>query len=127
MNANADEDVQATEFTSADLSRLLFEARECIEMWADVVESRMGVPDTYTRGVVARLDAYRAHRGWSEHGFGNEPNDTMETLRLALLSERRRWQDLCEYTVERQDSDLSKAMDRATAAYAKRAVSGSDA
>lgn len=58
--------------TSADLSRLLFEARESVEMWADVVEARMGVPDSYTRGLVERLDAYRAERGWSPHGFGGE-------------------------------------------------------
>lgn len=54
-----------------ELSRLLFEARESCEMWADVVEKRVG-PDTYTRGLVERIDAYRAARGWSPHGFGGE-------------------------------------------------------
>jgi glutamine synthetase len=58
--------------TDAELSRLLFEARESVEMWADVVEARTGKADNYTRGLVARIDAYRAERGWSPHGFGGE-------------------------------------------------------
>lgn len=66
--------------TNAELSRLLFEAREQIEMWADVVEARTGQRDTWARSVLARLDAYRAERGWSPNGFGGEHDRDM--LRL---------------------------------------------
>jgi hypothetical protein len=54
------------------LSRLLFSAREQVEMWADVVESQAGKPATAVRELVAELDAYRAERGWSPHGYGGE-------------------------------------------------------
>lgn len=54
------------------LSSLLFQARESLSMWADVVETRVGKPDLYTRRLIAELDAYRAERGWSPHGFGGE-------------------------------------------------------
>lgn len=57
---------------AARLSRLLFEARESLEMWADVVEARTSRADEYTRGLVARIDGYRAGRGWSPHGLGGE-------------------------------------------------------
>lgn len=57
----------------AELSRLLFEAREEIEMWADVVEARGGWRAAlYPREVVRRIDNYRVGRGWSRHGFGGE-------------------------------------------------------
>lgn len=58
--------------TNADLSRMLFEARELIEMWADVVEARAGKPDDWSRRVLREIDAYRAERGWSPYGFGGE-------------------------------------------------------
>jgi hypothetical protein len=57
---------------AARLSRLLFSARESIEMWADVVESRTGKRDEYNRRLVAEIDEYRAEQGWSPHGFGGE-------------------------------------------------------
>lgn len=57
---------------AAELSRLLFEAREQIDMWADVVEARTSKPANYTRDLVKRIDLYRAERGWSPHGFGGE-------------------------------------------------------
>lgn len=66
--------------TNAELSKLLFEAREEIEMWADVVESHSGQPASQTRDVLARLDAYRAERGWPPHGYGHEHERDM--LRL---------------------------------------------
>jgi hypothetical protein len=57
---------------SAELSRMLFEARESIEMWADVIESKGGNPATHERGLIARVDEYRARQGWSPNGFGGE-------------------------------------------------------
>lgn len=57
---------------AARLSKLLFEAREQIEMWADAVGGRTGRSTDYLRGLVARIDAYRAERGWSPNGFGGE-------------------------------------------------------
>lgn len=62
--------------TNRELSKLLFEAREEIEMWADVVEARTGKSASQTRDVLARLDQYRAERGWSPHGFGYEDENT---------------------------------------------------
>ena len=58
------------------LSRMLFESRELISMLADVVEGRTGQTDDWSRRVVADIDAYRAERGWSPNGFGDEkPED----------------------------------------------------
>lgn len=54
------------------LSALLYQARESLEMWADVVESRAGQPDSYTRGLVRQIDEYRAERGWPANGWGGE-------------------------------------------------------
>lgn len=54
------------------LSAMLFDAREQIEMWADVVESRTGQPAEHARRLVAEIDGYRAERGWSPNGFGGE-------------------------------------------------------
>ncbi len=57
----------------ARLSRLLFEARELAEMLADIVEMRgRGRKDDWSRRFIAEVDAYRAERGWSPHGFGGE-------------------------------------------------------
>jgi hypothetical protein len=57
---------------AARLSKMLFSARESLEMWADVVERRSGRSDDFTRGLVREIDEYRAERGWSPHGFGGE-------------------------------------------------------
>lgn len=54
------------------LSRILFLAREEIEMWADVVESRTGAPANVPRSIVREIDAYREEQGWNLHGFGDE-------------------------------------------------------
>jgi hypothetical protein len=56
----------------AVLSRLLFEVREELDMWADVTEARMSQPATSTRELITRIDEYRAARGWSPDGFGGE-------------------------------------------------------
>jgi hypothetical protein len=61
-----------SEGDAARLSKLLWDARESIEMWADTVEVRTGQPDRFNRDLVARIDAYRAERGWSPDGFGGE-------------------------------------------------------
>ena len=56
---------------AARLSRLLFDAREIIEMYRDVVAERRA-PDPQLTRVRDEIDAYRAERGWSPHGFGGE-------------------------------------------------------
>lgn len=53
------------------LSKLLWDARESVEMWADVVEMRHGEAP-HVRGLVRRIDEFRAECGWSPHGFGQE-------------------------------------------------------
>jgi hypothetical protein len=50
----------------------LFEAREQIDMWADVIEARMNAPAWGARQLVAEIDQYRTEQGWSPHGFGGE-------------------------------------------------------
>lgn len=67
-----DTGIKIPEMSAADLSRTLFGAREQISMWTDVVERRTGKTSTHTRALVAKIDAYRAQRGWSPHGFGGE-------------------------------------------------------
>lgn len=55
-----------------ELSRMLWDAREIAEMYADVVEARMGRLDVHSRALVMRIDIYRQSRGWSPDGFGRE-------------------------------------------------------
>ena len=50
--------------SETELSRLLFEEREHVEMLSDVVERQVGRRDTHAVSVVRRLDEYRAQRGW---------------------------------------------------------------
>ena len=57
------------------LSKLLWDARESLEMFADVVEARTGHDDAAIRKQVADIDAYRSKQGWSPHGFGGEVDD----------------------------------------------------
>lgn len=54
------------------LSRMLFDARELIDMHADMVRGATGREDTWSTRVRDEIDAYRAERGWSPHGFGRE-------------------------------------------------------
>jgi hypothetical protein len=58
----------------ARLSRLLFEAREIVDMYKDIVEARGGSnsEDNYLARLRDDIDAYRTERGWSPDGFGNE-------------------------------------------------------
>lgn len=58
--------------SAAELSKLLFEAREIAAMYGDVVEASWPGGGDYCYAVRDRLDAYRAERGWSPHGFGGE-------------------------------------------------------
>lgn len=54
------------------LSRMLWDSRELISMFRDVVEKRSGQQDGWSRRVIGEIDAYRAERGWSPDGFGGE-------------------------------------------------------
>lgn len=58
--------------TAADLSRLLFNARERISMQVDVVESQTGRADNWGSALVGEIDRLRALQGWSPDGFGGE-------------------------------------------------------
>lgn len=57
---------------AAELSKMLFEARERISVQVDVVESQTGERDAWGRRLGAEIDAYRARKGWSPDGFGGE-------------------------------------------------------
>lgn len=57
---------------AAELSKLLFEARESIEMLADIVEARAATVARHQREVVAKIDAYREEQGWRSGGYGGE-------------------------------------------------------
>src|SRR5215217_4365004 len=54
------------------LSRLLFHARESIDMFGDIVETRTGKQDNFSRTLRDEIDLYREERGWSPNGFGGE-------------------------------------------------------
>jgi hypothetical protein len=54
------------------LSRLLWDAREIVEMFEDIAERRTRKPNEWTRRLITDIDAYRAGRGWSPDGFGGE-------------------------------------------------------
>lgn len=54
------------------LSKLLYEARDVIDMYLAIIERRLDKPDHYSRRVRDEIDAYRAERGWSPDGFGGE-------------------------------------------------------
>jgi hypothetical protein len=71
---------------NARLSRLLFAAREQIAMWAEVVEKRAGRPATDVRQVLDEIDAYRAERGWSAHGFGGERSGEIVAITVPQLN-----------------------------------------
>ena len=70
---------------AAELSRLLWEAREQIDMWADTVAARTGREPTHTLSVRDRIDAYRAEQGWSPDGFGGEAERSDRVNTLAAL------------------------------------------
>lgn len=57
---------------AARLSRMLWHARELIDMYADIVEAEIGKPEKSSRKLIAEIDEYRAEHGWSPHGFGGE-------------------------------------------------------
>jgi len=61
------------------LSRLLFQAREAIDMFGDIVEARTGKKDNYSRALRDEIDLYREEQGWSPHGFGGEDADEGDT------------------------------------------------
>ena len=58
---------------NARLSKLLFEAREAVDMLSDITQARTGRTDDWLLGLRDRIDAYRGERGWSPDGFGGEP------------------------------------------------------
>lgn len=58
--------------SNAELSKLLFRARESVDMLADIIEAQLMKPATRERMLVADIDQYRNDRGWSPHGFGGE-------------------------------------------------------
>ena len=57
---------------AARLSKLLFTAREAVEMYADVIKALHGNEAVSLRRLVEEIDTYRAERGWSPNGFGGE-------------------------------------------------------
>lgn len=96
---------------NAELSKLLWAAREEAEMWADVVEARSGKPATSTRQTVAELDAYRAERGWSPHGFGGEADDPTNVLRFEV-----------EFYPDTRDADLTRFSEAMSALEANNVI-----
>lgn len=58
--------------TPAQLSRTLFQVREQLSMWADIVEGRAGMRDPQLSRVIGDVDKIRRDQGWSENGFGGE-------------------------------------------------------
>lgn len=58
---------------AARLSKMTWDAREQIEMWADSIDRRTSPNKaTAVRRLVEQIDEYRKERGWSPDGFGGE-------------------------------------------------------
>lgn len=57
---------------NARLSKLLFEAQEAVDMYADVVERRSGKRNGWLRKLSEEIGTYRTEKGWSPNGFGGE-------------------------------------------------------
>ena len=57
---------------AAKMSKMLFDARESIQMFYETVEHRTGQMDYYNRGLVDTIDDYRISHGWNPYGFGGE-------------------------------------------------------
>lgn len=79
--------------SNAQLSRMLFSARESIEMFADLVEAQTGRTDEYNRRLVAEIDEYRYMRGWSLHGFGGEDDGVPPNHQETVSAEDRHQRD----------------------------------
>lgn len=62
------------ETEAARLSKLLFTARELIDMYADMMVSSQPQlqAHVYPRAIRDEIDEYRAEKGWSPNGFGGE-------------------------------------------------------
>jgi hypothetical protein len=58
----------------ARLSKLLWDAREYLDMFGDIAMARYpnGGPTISIHKVRDEIDAYRSERGWSPNGFGGE-------------------------------------------------------
>ena len=56
----------------ARLSRLLWEAREPVDMLLNITEEVTGEIDQGLVRTRDEIDSYRTERGWNPHGFGGE-------------------------------------------------------
>lgn len=54
------------------LSRILWDAREYIDMTIQTIERASGTIDYNSRRLRDEIDAYRSEKGWSPNGFGGE-------------------------------------------------------
>lgn len=64
--------MRLTKAEARRLSKMMWSAREGLEMLADIVENRTGQHAFATRRDLAEIDSFRAKLGWSPHGFGDE-------------------------------------------------------
>lgn len=55
---------------AAWLSRVLFEARELLCMYRDMVERASDQTDTWSRRVIAEIEEFRRQQVWPTHGYG---------------------------------------------------------
>lgn len=55
-----------------DLSRLLYDAWDLLDMYGDLINDRTGGRDPHIDRTRDELAAYRATRGWSSNGYGGE-------------------------------------------------------
>lgn len=94
----SDQHTPRTLWGDAEISKLLYEAREAIEMFADLAEATALKPAAYERGLVARIDAFRKARGWSADGFGGEddPDRVLAEITASLADIYKRHAALSE-------------------------------
>lgn len=56
----------------AELSRMMFSAREYLDMYGDMMRTWGVDPTTGPHRIRDEIDAYRVSRGWNPDGFGGE-------------------------------------------------------
>lgn len=61
-----------TEDEARELSRLLWDARELIDMFGDITAAKIGERDPGVDDTRDKIDAFRARYGWDAGGFGSE-------------------------------------------------------
>lgn len=64
--------LRLTDHDARQLSRMLFDCRELIDMLVGLIRARSTSHADWPFRVIKEIDDFRAAQGWSPHGFGGE-------------------------------------------------------